>query len=103
MSREFSCNQKNDQYVMKNSAVGCSNNASVHADVHQARWSALFEQMDKGLSEEEKQLTRNAIGLVAPAIAAGLGATHIWHPRPCDRSKRICYSCSCNCYKNCCW
>ncbi|XP_028113272.1 uncharacterized protein LOC114311332 isoform X2 [Camellia sinensis] len=28
----------------------------VHADVHQAKWSALFEQMDKGLSEEEKQL-----------------------------------------------
>ncbi|GMP23672.1 hypothetical protein CsSME_00001188 [Camellia sinensis var. sinensis] len=56
MSREFSCNQENDPYVMKNSAAGCSDNASVHADVHQARWSALFEQMDKGLSEEEKQL-----------------------------------------------
>ncbi|KAF5959744.1 hypothetical protein HYC85_000953 [Camellia sinensis] len=56
MSREFSCNQENDPCVMKNSAAGCSDNASVHADVHQARWSALFEQMDKGLSEEEKQL-----------------------------------------------
>ncbi|KAI7997370.1 hypothetical protein LOK49_LG10G00581, partial [Camellia lanceoleosa] len=55
-SWEFSCNQNNDPYVMKNSAVGCSNNASVHADVHQARWSAPFEQIDKGLSEEEKQL-----------------------------------------------
>ncbi|KAL7208260.1 hypothetical protein ACSBR1_030087 [Camellia fascicularis] len=48
--------------------------------------------------------TRNAIGLVAPAIAAGLGAlTHtLGTPCPCDRSKWICYSCSSNCYKNCC-
>ncbi|XP_028100520.1 uncharacterized protein LOC114299868 isoform X5 [Camellia sinensis] len=28
--------------------------------------------------------------------------TYIRHPRPCDRSKWICYSCSCNYYKNCC-
>ncbi|KAL7189829.1 hypothetical protein ACSBR1_039463 [Camellia fascicularis] len=29
--------------------------------------------------------------------------TYIGHLRPCDRSKWICYSCSCNCYRNCCW
>ncbi|CAL5356553.1 hypothetical protein CsSME_00045806 [Camellia sinensis var. sinensis] len=28
--------------------------------------------------------------------------TCIAHPRPCDRSKWICYSCSCNYYRNCC-
>ncbi|PSS32484.1 Microtubule-actin cross-linking factor 1, like [Actinidia chinensis var. chinensis] len=54
ISQEFSSNQENDQYAMKNSAAGCSGNAD--AEVHQARWSALFHQMDKALSEEEKQL-----------------------------------------------
>ncbi|CAL5395291.1 unnamed protein product [Camellia sinensis] len=28
--------------------------------------------------------------------------TYIGYPCPCDRSKWICYSCSCNCYRNCC-
>ncbi|XP_028055268.1 uncharacterized protein LOC114259445 isoform X2 [Camellia sinensis] len=46
--------------------------------------------------------TRNAATLVAPAIAAGLGDTYIGHSRPCDRSKWICYSYSCNRYRNCC-
>ena len=54
ISREFSCNQENDPYVMKNSAARCTD--STNADAHQARWSALFDQMDKNLSEEEIQL-----------------------------------------------
>ncbi|KAA8539690.1 hypothetical protein F0562_026382 [Nyssa sinensis] len=54
MSREFSSNQENDPYLMKNSTAGCFDNAT--ADVHPARWSTLFDQMDKALSEEEKQL-----------------------------------------------
>ncbi|KAE9465112.1 hypothetical protein C3L33_02978, partial [Rhododendron williamsianum] len=54
MSMEFSSNQENDPYVMKASATGCSDNAN--ADVHRARWSALFDQMDKSLSDEEKRL-----------------------------------------------
>ncbi|KAL7178636.1 hypothetical protein ACSBR1_042061 [Camellia fascicularis] len=28
--------------------------------------------------------------------------TYIRHLHPCDRSKWICYSCSCSCYRNCC-
>ncbi|KAL7233559.1 hypothetical protein ACSBR1_017222 [Camellia fascicularis] len=28
--------------------------------------------------------------------------TYIRYPRPCDRSKWVCQSCSCNCYRNCC-
>ncbi|XP_028126266.1 uncharacterized protein LOC114323009 isoform X2 [Camellia sinensis] len=28
--------------------------------------------------------------------------TYIGYPRRCDRSKWICYNCSCNCYRNCC-
>ncbi|XP_059666842.1 uncharacterized protein LOC132312477 isoform X2 [Cornus florida] len=51
---EFSSNQENDLCVMKNSHARCSDNAT--ADVHRARWSFLFDQMDKALSEEEKQL-----------------------------------------------
>ncbi|CAL5407589.1 unnamed protein product [Camellia sinensis] len=54
MSQEFSSNQENNPYAMKNYAVGCAGNAN--ADLHRARWSALFDQMDKALSEEEKQL-----------------------------------------------
>ncbi|KAI8564373.1 hypothetical protein RHMOL_Rhmol03G0176400 [Rhododendron molle] len=54
MSMEFSSNQENDPCVMKASATGCSDNAN--ADVHRARWSALFDQMDKSLSDEEKRL-----------------------------------------------
>ncbi|XP_028060784.1 uncharacterized protein LOC114264385 isoform X1 [Camellia sinensis] len=54
MSQEFSSNQENNPYAMKNYAVGCAGNAN--ADLHRTRWSALFDQMDKALSEEEKQL-----------------------------------------------
>ncbi|CAK9133699.1 unnamed protein product [Ilex paraguariensis] len=54
MLREFSSNQENDLYATKSSANEFSSSAT--ADVHQARWSALFDQMDKSLSEEEKQM-----------------------------------------------
>lgn len=54
ISREFSCNQENDPHVMKVSAAGFADNTN--ADAHRARWSALFDQMDKSLSEEEKRL-----------------------------------------------
>ncbi|KAA8533973.1 hypothetical protein F0562_031490 [Nyssa sinensis] len=54
MSREFLSNQENDAYQMKNSAAGYADNTT--GDVHRARWSALFDKMDKALSEEEKQL-----------------------------------------------
>ncbi|KAJ7965147.1 Cation-transporting ATPase [Quillaja saponaria] len=53
ISKEFLSNLENDPYVMKSSS-GFSN--STIADVHRARWSALFDQMDRALSEEEKQL-----------------------------------------------
>ncbi|CAL5322878.1 unnamed protein product [Camellia sinensis] len=46
--------------------------------------------------------TRNATWLVALAFAAGLGNTYNGHPHPCNRSKWICYNCSCNCYRNSC-
>ncbi|KAH7854895.1 hypothetical protein Vadar_018818 [Vaccinium darrowii] len=54
ISREFSCNQENDPHVMKVSAAGFADNTN--ADAHRARWSALFDQMDESLSEEEKRL-----------------------------------------------
>ncbi|XAR66031.1 hypothetical protein NMG60_11012077 [Bertholletia excelsa] len=54
MSREFFCDQENDPSGTSNSAARCSDNANAAA--HRARWSALFGQMDKALSEEEKQL-----------------------------------------------
>ncbi|XP_052181479.1 uncharacterized protein LOC127794369 isoform X2 [Diospyros lotus] len=54
MSREFSFNQQSDCYVMKNASAGCSDIATVN--LHRARWTAVFGQMDKALSEEEKHL-----------------------------------------------
>ncbi|XP_062092333.1 uncharacterized protein LOC133798144 [Humulus lupulus] len=54
LSKEFSFDQENNPYAMKNSADGFSNSATV--DMHRARWSKLFDQMDKALSEEEKHL-----------------------------------------------
>ncbi|KAF7830865.1 cation-transporting ATPase [Senna tora] len=53
MSKEFSNNQDDDSYVMKASS-GLPN--SRIAEMHRARWTALFDQMDEALSEEEKQL-----------------------------------------------
>lgn len=54
LSKEFSSDQENNPYGMKNSADGFCNSAT--AEMHQARWSTMFDQMDKALSEEEKQL-----------------------------------------------
>ncbi|XAR71861.1 hypothetical protein NMG60_11018301 [Bertholletia excelsa] len=48
LSQEFSSNQENDPCVVKNS---CS-----LANAHQAKWNALFDQMNKALSEEEEKL-----------------------------------------------
>lgn len=50
--KEFSCNQEKHPYV--NSVTGSLDSAT--ADVHKARWSALFSQMETALTEEEKQL-----------------------------------------------
>ncbi|XVF00348.1 hypothetical protein REPUB_Repub03eG0277500 [Reevesia pubescens] len=54
ISKEFSSNQGSDPNIIRNSADGFSHDAT--AEMHRARWIALFDQMDKALSEEEKQL-----------------------------------------------
>ncbi|XVF41203.1 hypothetical protein PTKIN_Ptkin01aG0261400 [Pterospermum kingtungense] len=54
ISKEFSSNQGNGPNIVTNFADGFSHDAA--AEMHRARWSALFDQMDKALSEEEKQL-----------------------------------------------
>ncbi|KAJ9176010.1 hypothetical protein P3X46_014504 [Hevea brasiliensis] len=54
ISKEFPSNEENDPFMMKTSSDGLSDNAI--SAMHQARWSTLFDQMDKALSEEEKQL-----------------------------------------------
>lgn len=51
LSKEFSSNQENDSLITKSSYAGIA-----IADMHNARWSMLFDQMDKALAEEEKQL-----------------------------------------------
>ncbi|TKY55952.1 hypothetical protein E2542_SST20377 [Spatholobus suberectus] len=53
LSKEFASNQDYDPCTMKMSA-GLP--TSKIADLHQARWAALFDHMDEALSEEEKQL-----------------------------------------------
>ena len=57
LSKEFSQDQENEPHFMKNSAAGFSNSAAA-VEMHQARWTKLFEQMDKALCEEEQQLVR---------------------------------------------
>lgn len=54
ISKEFLSDQENNPYSMQNSADGFCNRAT--AEMHQGRWGTLFGQMDKALSEEEKQL-----------------------------------------------
>ncbi|TYG70401.1 hypothetical protein ES288_D05G310400v1 [Gossypium darwinii] len=54
ISKEFSSNQGSDPNVKRNAADGFSHDAT--AEMHRARWSAMFDRMDKALSEEEKQL-----------------------------------------------
>ena len=54
ISKEFSSNQGSDPNILRDSADGFSHDAT--AEMHRARWSALFDQMDKALSEEETQL-----------------------------------------------
>lgn len=45
IEKEFPIDKENEHCVIKS-----------YADMHRARWSSLFDQMDKALSEEEKQL-----------------------------------------------
>lgn len=54
ISKEFSAIEVDGSYTMKSSSEVVSNNAT--AAMHQARWRALFDQLDSALSEEEKQL-----------------------------------------------
>ncbi|PON34953.1 cation-transporting ATPase [Parasponia andersonii] len=54
LSREFSYDQENNPYTMKISADGFSHTSTL--DMHRSRWNRLFDQMEKALSEEEKQL-----------------------------------------------
>ncbi|KAF8397111.1 hypothetical protein HHK36_016018 [Tetracentron sinense] len=54
MSKEFSSNQENDPYNNQSIVAGCPD--TVTPDMHRVRWTALFDQMDKALSEEGKHL-----------------------------------------------
>ncbi|KAK4746946.1 hypothetical protein SAY87_025983 [Trapa incisa] len=53
ISKEFSSDQENNPFGVKNCPPVMITSP---ADAHRARWSALFDQMDKALSEEEQQL-----------------------------------------------
>lgn len=54
LSREFSSNLEKDSYTTKGSTLSDPDKAS--ADAHAVRWTTLFEQMDKALSEEESHM-----------------------------------------------
>lgn len=53
ISKEFENSQENDPHAMK---ISAGLPPSKTADLHRARWTALFDHMDEALSEEEKQL-----------------------------------------------
>ncbi|GLT88525.1 hypothetical protein SLE2022_065460 [Rubroshorea leprosula] len=69
ISKEFSSDQENDPYIMQN--------ISATADQHRARWSALFDQMDKALSEEEKQLESWSYQVKEMQLHCDQGLNHI--------------------------
>ena len=54
LSKEFLSVQENAPYNSKTADAGHSHNSA--ADAHRAKWNVLFDQMDRTLSEEEKQL-----------------------------------------------
>ncbi|KAK4385240.1 hypothetical protein Sango_2648000 [Sesamum angolense] len=54
MSREFSSNLDKEAYTTKGSSFCHPDQAT--ADAHSVRWSTLFAQMDKALSDEESHL-----------------------------------------------
>lgn len=54
IAKEFSSGQDSDLDPMRNSADGLSK--IPNAQMHRQRWSALFDQLDRSLCEEEKQL-----------------------------------------------
>ncbi|KAK4436445.1 hypothetical protein Salat_0808200 [Sesamum alatum] len=54
MSREFSSHLEKDSYTTEASTLCHFDKAS--ADAHAVRWSTLFQEMDKALSEEESHL-----------------------------------------------
>lgn len=54
LAKEFAYDQENNPCATRTSADGFTNCAT--ADMHRARWSRLFDQMEKALSEEEKHL-----------------------------------------------
>ncbi|XP_011076586.1 uncharacterized protein LOC105160796 [Sesamum indicum] len=54
MSREFSSNLDKEAYTKKGSTFCHPDQAT--ADAHSVRWSTLFAQMDKALSDEESHL-----------------------------------------------
>lgn len=62
ISKEFPSNDENDPYVAKSSSDETSIISS--ADLHQERWTKLFDQMDKALGEEEKQLVSILLDIV---------------------------------------
>ncbi|KAJ1384744.1 hypothetical protein SESBI_42268 [Sesbania bispinosa] len=53
ISKEFANNQDCDPHAMK---IAAGLPTLKTADLHRARWTALFDHMDEALSEEEKQL-----------------------------------------------
>ncbi|KAK6932915.1 hypothetical protein RJ641_035809 [Dillenia turbinata] len=54
IAKEFPSNSENDPCITKSSVFRCSKTATT--DLHLAKWGKLFDQMDKALLEEEKQL-----------------------------------------------
>lgn len=75
ISKEFPSNEENDPYVMKSSQEETSVVSS--ADLHQARWTKLFDQMDKALAEEEKQLESWLNQVKEMQIHCDQGLTHV--------------------------
>ncbi|XP_042015872.1 uncharacterized protein LOC121763848 [Salvia splendens] len=79
ISREFSSNQENNVPMISSTT---SHFDQATADAHSVRWSTLFGQMDKALSEEEGHLENwlNQVKEMQSYCEVGLSTNGLHHP-----------------------
>ncbi|KAJ4970445.1 hypothetical protein NE237_003544 [Protea cynaroides] len=101
LSKELSSNQENDPCASQSSAGGCPNPPNIaNPEMHQTKWTSLFEQMEKALSEEGRhleswlnQVTEMRLhcdrGLQPINWFAGLGLPHVGRSENESRLKNM--------------
>ncbi|KAK6929568.1 hypothetical protein RJ641_005773 [Dillenia turbinata] len=77
ISKEFPSNSENDPCITESSIFRCSKTAT--SDLHLEKWSKLFDQKEKALLEEEKQLEISLKKINDMQLHCEQGLQHIPH------------------------